>query len=304
MNYDNILRQIYRDTLGLQGQGRQADYIPALAEVDGNRFGISIETLAGEHYAMGDAAMRFSIQSISKVFALAMCLSLEGDRLWRRMGREPSGNAFNSLVQLEYEHGVPRNPFINAGAIVMADVLQAYLPDAGQDFLTFVRALCGRPDVDYNPQVAESEQACGYLNAAIANLLKYHHVLTGDVDEVLHLYFLMCSVEMNCQELAVAFLPFADHRRQFRFSGIALTPSQVKRINAVMQTCGLYDESGDFAYRVGLPGKSGVGGGIAAVCPGRYAVATWGPRLNEKGNSIMGLHALEQLTTLTAESIF
>lgn len=304
MNYDNILQRIYRDALALQGQGRQADYIPALARVDASQFGISIETLAGDRYAVGDAAVRFSIQSISKVFALAMCLSLEGDRLWRRMGREPSGNAFNSLVQLEYEHGVPRNPFINAGAIVMADVLLGYLADAERDFLEFVRALAGQPTIGYNEQVAASEQACGYLNAAIAYLLKYHHVLTGDVDEVLRLYFLMCSVEMSCQELATAFLPFADHRRRFRFSGIELTPSQVKRINAVMQTCGLYDESGDFAYLVGLPGKSGVGGGIAAVCPGRYAVATWSPRLNEKGNSVMGLHALEQLTTLTAESIF
>ena len=302
-DYDSILRQVCEDVTPYIGRGSQADYIPALARVNPDQFGICLTTLQGATHTVGDTRTRFSIQSISKVFALAMCLSLEGDRLWQRMGREPSGNAFNSLVQLEYEQGVPRNPFINAGAIVMADVLTSYLPDAAQDFLVFMRKISGSYAIDYNPEVAASEQSCGYMNAAIANLLKYHHRLHNEVTDVLHLYFQMCSLEMNCQELASAFLAFAGHR-QFLFDGIRLTPSQVKRINALMQTCGLYDEAGDFSYLVGLPGKSGVSGAIAAVYPQRYAVCVWSPRLNDKGNSVVGMQALERLTSLTAESIF
>lgn len=156
----------------------------------------------------------------------------------------------------------------------------------------------------FNRRVAQSEQSCGYLNAAIANLLKYHGNIRGDITRVLEFYFLMCSVEMSCHELAHAFLPFANHRQPFNYGGVSLTSSQVKRINAIMQTCGFYDEAGEFSYRVGLPGKSGVGGGIAAIHPLHYAVATWSPRLNIKGNSVMGMKALELLTSETEESIF
>ncbi|MBR1401822.1 MAG: glutaminase [Prevotella sp.] len=304
MNYQTILENIHREIQPFAEEGKQADYIPALAEVDPNQFGICIQTLDGSTYSLGDAATRFSIQSISKVFTLAMGLAVEGDNVWKRMGKEPSGNAFNSLVQLEYEHGIPRNPFINAGAIVMCDILLSALPDAPAAFLRFIRSLCGNSEIGYNEPLAQSEQSNAYMNAAIANLLKYHHNIDNHIDDVLHFYFLTCSVMMTCEELARAFLPFADHRKPFSFGGIQLTASQVKRMNAIMQTCGFYDEAGEFSYLVGLPGKSGVGGGIAAVCPSRYAVAVWSPRLNAKGNSVMGLKALELLTTETAESIF
>ena len=304
MNYQQILSDILRQAESLAGEGRQADYIPALAEVNPDQRGICLHTLDGQQFAVGDADVRFSIQSIAKVFALAMSLSFEGDDLWRRMGKEPSGTAFNSLFQLEIEHGIPRNPFINAGAIVMADILVSHMLDPEHDFLTFVRRLAGNDTINYNRTVAYSERQTGYLNAAIANLLKYHHNITNDIERVLQFYCLMCSIEMSCRQLAKAFIPFADHQQPFRYASVELTASQVKRMNAIMQTCGFYDEAGEFSYLVGLPGKSGVGGGIAAIYPQRYAVAVWSPRLNGKGNSVVGMRVLELLTTETKESIF
>ena len=188
--------------------------------------------------------------------------------------------------------------------MVLADIILTSFENPEAQFLAFVRALCGNDTVDYNKDVARSERETGYLNAAIANLLKYHNNIECDVERVLRFYFLMCSVEMSCRELARAFLAFANHNRDFDYGGVGLTSSQVKRMNAIMQTCGFYDEAGEFSYLVGLPGKSGVGGGIAAIYPLRYAVAVWSPRLNSKGNSVMGMKALEILTTETSESIF
>ena len=304
MDYQQLLENIYQEILPYAKEGKQADYIPELAKVNPDQFGMCINTIYGETASIEQADTRFSIQSISKVFALAMCLSIKGDDLWKRVGREPSGTAFNSLIQLEVEHGIPRNPFINAGAIVMADILLSCLDDPERDFLGFIRAVAGNDTIDYNRDVANSERENGYLNAAIANLLKYHGTIENDIESVLNFYFLMCSIEMSCRELSLAFLAFANHRRKFDYAGISLTASQVKRINAIMQTCGFYDEAGEFAYFVGLPGKSGVGGGIVAIHPLQYSVAVWSPRLNSKGNSVMGMKALELLTTETKESIF
>lgn len=304
MDYLQILENIHKAILPYAKEGKQADYIPELAKVNPDQFGMCIHTIYGEIAAIEQADTRFSIQSISKVFALAMCLSIKGDDLWKRVGKEPSGTAFNSLIQLEVEKGVPRNPFINSGAIVMADILLSHLENPEDDFLKFVRAVAGNDTIDYNRDVAISERENGYLNAAIVNLLKYHGTIENDIEEILHFYFMMCSIEMSCCELSLAFLAFANHRRKFDYSGFTLTASQVKRINAIMQTCGFYDEAGEFAYLVGLPGKSGVGGGIVAIYPLQYSVAVWSPRLNPKGNSVMGIKALELLTTETKESIF
>lgn len=303
MDYQKILEDIYQEILPYAKDGKQADYIPALAKVNPDQFGICLKTVNGDVYEYMQSDIRFSIQSITKVFALAMCLSLKGESLWKRVGKEPSGTAFNSLVQLEIEKGLPRNPFINAGAIVLADILLTELKDTEYEFLKFVRALCGSETVDYNMEVATSERETGYLNAAIANMLKYHGAIENDIERVLMLYFKMCSVEMNCRELAKAFLAFTNYT-PFEYAGYKLSRSRIKRLNAVMQTCGFYDEAGEFSYLVGLPGKSGVGGGIIAVCPLRYSVAVWSPRLNSKGNSVMGMKALELLTTYTEESIF
>ena len=286
MNYQQILEDVYQEIRPFEKDGKQADYIPALAQVDPDQFGVYLNILGGEHYSLGAYDTKFSIQSISKVFSLAIALSILGKDLWTRIGKEPSGSAFNSLVQLEYESGKPRNPFINAGAIVLADVLLSNLEN------------------QYSQEVADSELSCSYLNASIAYLLKHHGNLENDVADVLHLYCMMCSVEMSCKDLAQAFTAFARSNEPFSHAGVNLTVSRVKRINAIMQTCGFYDEAGEFAFLVGLPGKSGVGGGIVALYPSKYTIAVWSPRLNGRGNSIMGLKALELFTTLTTESIF
>lgn len=303
MDYKSIIEGIYQEILPFSEKGRQADYIPALAKVDPNQFGMCLHTVDGEEYPFMSADVRFSIQSISKVFALAMCLSLKGESLWERVGKEPSGTAFNSLIQLEIEKGIPRNPFINAGALVLSDILISELKDPEGEFLSFVRSLCGDDTVDYNMDVALSERETSYLNAAITNLLKHYGTIDNDIEDVLMFYLKMCSVDMSCRQLSKAFLAFTNHL-PFEYAGFRLSTSRIKRLNAVMQTCGFYDEAGEFSYLVGLPGKSGVGGGIVAVYPMRYAVAVWSPRLNSKGNSVMGMKALELLTTRTNESIF
>ena len=304
MDYQKILENIYQAIQPYAKEGKQADYIPELAKVNPDQFGMCLHTIYGEIYSIEQADTRFSIQSISKVFSLAMCLSLLGNKLWERVGKEPSGTAFNSLIQLEVEKGIPRNPFINAGAIVMSDILLSHLERPEEQFLDFVRTLAGDNTIDYNRDVAASERETGYLNAAIANLLKYHGTIENDIEQVLRFYFLMCSVEMSCRELSRAFLAFANHRRKFNYAGVTLTASKVKRMNAIMQICGFYDEAGEFSYLVGLPGKSGVGGGIVAIYPLQYSVAVWSPRLNSKGNSVMGIKALELFTTETEESMF
>ena len=303
MDYKSIIEGIYQEILPFSEKGRQADYIPALAKVDPNQFGMCLHTVDGEEYPFMSADVRFSIQSISKVFALAMCLSLKGESLWQRVGKEPSGTAFNSLIQLEIEKGIPRNPFINAGALVLSDILISELKDPEGEFLNFVRSLCGDDTVGYNMEVAMSERETSYLNAAITNLLKHYGTIDNDIEDVLMFYLKMCSVDMSCRQLSKAFLAFTNHL-PFEYAGFRLSTSRIKRLNAVMQTCGFYDEAGEFSYLVGLPGKSGVGGGIVAVYPMRYAVAVWSPRLNSKGNSVMGMKALELLTTQTNESIF
>ena len=303
MDYQKILEDIYHELLPFTHEGKQADYIPALAKIDPDQFGICLETVAGDVYRYKQAETRFSIQSISKVFSLALCLSLKGERLWTRVGKEPSGTAFNSLIQLEIEKGIPRNPFINAGAIVLADILLTELENPEEEFLKFIRSLSGSETIDYNMEVAISERETGFLNAAIVNMLKYHGAIENDIEHVLMFYLKMCSIEMSCSELARAFLAFTNYA-PFNHAGYTLSRSRIKRLNAVMQTCGFYDEAGEFSYLVGLPGKSGVGGGIVAVCPLRYSVAVWSPRLNSKGNSVLGMKALELLTTYTEESIF
>lgn len=303
MDYKKILEEIYQEILPYAQKGHQADYIPALAKVDPDQFGMCLTTVHGEEYTHMKADTRFSIQSITKVFALAMCLSLKGEELWKRVGKEPSGTAFNSLIQLEIEKGIPRNPFINAGAIVLSDILISSLDEPEEEYLRFVRALAGDDTIDFNIEVAMSERECGYLNAAIANLLKYHGTIENDIERVLMFYFKMCSLEMSCRELSRAFTAFTNCK-PFEYAGFRLSSSRIKRMNAVMQTCGFYDEAGEFSYLVGLPGKSGVGGGIVAIYPMRYAVTVWSPRLNSKGNSVMGMKALELLTTATQESIF
>jgi glutaminase len=303
VNYEAILREIADEVQPLVGQGRVAEYIPPLAEVPRDRFGMVVRTVDSEVFAVGDAEERFSIQSIAKVFSLTLAMRLEGDAVWERVGREPSGTAFNSLVQLEVEHGIPRNPFINAGALVVLDLVLSHQPEGKDLVLDFVRRACASPSAGYDATVAEAERATGHRNRALAHFLKSFGNLKNDPDRVLHAYFLLCSLSMSCSELAAAFHYLAAGGLSAGGEEIA-TARQVKRVNSVMLTCGVYDEAGDYAYRVGLPAKSGVGGGVVAVMPGRFVATVWSPCLSEKGNSLAGTMALELLTTKTALSIF
>lgn len=303
-DYQTILEEIYEETSSLRGNGQVADYIPALSEVDPLKFGIALQTLDGETCKVGDADLLFSVQSISKVFLLAMVLRELGEDLWSRVGREPSGTAFNSLVQLETEAGIPRNPLINAGALVATDCLISIYPRPLHDFLTFVRALCDNPNVNYDSVIANSERRTGFRNAALVNFMRSFGNIHNDVEEILNLYCHQCGLAMSCVDLARGFL-FLANGGVNPFNGEAvITPSRTKRVNSVMQLCGLYDEAGEFAFLVGLPGKSGVGGGIAAVIPGSLAICAWSPGLNEHGNSYVGMKALELFTTKTGISIF
>ncbi|WP_442787909.1 glutaminase [Flavobacterium suncheonense] len=303
MDFRAILEEIYTEAKALPAIGTVASTIPELAKINPDKFGMHLTTIDGQDFGIGDSEEKFSIQSVSKALTVAYAFSILGEKVWERVGVEPSGNPFNSLVQLEYEKGIPRNPFINAGALVIADILITHLKNPKQELLNFIRTLSGFETINFNEEVAKSEKDTGFRNAALCNFLKSFGNIHNDVDEVLDFYFHQCSLEMTCKELAHSFFFFANEGKT-RNDNQILSQSQVKRLNALMQTCGFYDESGEFTYRVGLPGKSGIGGGIGALFPKNFAVATWSPRLNEKGNSELGMYALEQLTTKTGMSIF
>ncbi len=301
----DLIARIATDMASRKDRGRPADYIPELAKTSPDQFGIAIATVDGQMMVGGDADIGFSIQSISKVFALTLALGKVGDQLWDRVGREPSGNAFNSITQLEHEHGIPRNPFINAGAIVVADVnLGGHQPRVAiGEMLRFVHYLSGDDSIAINEGVAASETATGFRNMALANYMRAFGNVRHPVDLVLGSYFHQCAIEMSCRQLALAgrYL-MLDGRHPD--GGRVVSPRRARRINALMLTCGHYDASGDFAFRVGIPGKSGVGGGILAIVPGRASIAVWSPGLNENGNSMLGTQALEMLAEETGWSVF
>ena len=302
MALQDILDRIAAEMAATTDRGSVATYIPELARIDPNQFGIAVALADGHVLTAGDAEVPFSIQSISKVFMLAVALGRLGDSLWTRVGREPSGQAFNSILQLEIEKGRPRNPFINAGAIVVTDaVLAGRMPrEVLTELLGFIRTASGDPDIHINEAVARSETATGFLNVSLANFMRAHGNMRNPPDLSLGVYFHQCAVEMSCVQLALAGrflagLPTAPPM---------LSQARVRRINALMMMCGHYDASGEFAYRVGLPGKSGVGGGILAVAPGRASVAVWSPGLNERGSSRLGTEAMERLAQATGWSVF
>lgn len=303
-DYPQILDTIQREVRPLLHQGKVASYIPELSKVSPDHFGMAVYCLDGRTFSIGDAHRKFSLQSITKLFALALAFSREGDDIWRRVGREPSGNPFNSLVQLEYECGIPRNPFINAGALVITDILASRFVQPDIAVLQFARLLADEPSVDFDNTVASSERRTAHRNNAIAYFMKDFGNLHNPVDLVIDAYCRQCAITMTCAELAKAGSFLAQHGT-IPWSGTQiLDASSAKRLNALMLTCGTYDAAGDFAYRVGLPAKSGVGGGILALVPGDASVAVWSPGLDTTGNSLAGTYALERFTTLTARSIF
>lgn len=309
IDYDRILATIAAEVAPLLTQGRVADYIAPLAQVSPSHFGMAVVTLDGSVHTVGDAHQRFSIQSISKLFALALAFSLIGDEVWSRVGREPSGSPFNSLVQLEVEQGHPRNPFINAGAIVVTDILSSRFVQSDIALLQFIRTLAGAPDLEFDVGVARAELRTAHRNIAMAHFMKSFGNLVNPVDDVIASYCRQCAITMSCVELARAVgflvnggvLPGSTHDSP---NTRILGASPTKRLNALMLTCGTYDAAGDFAFRVGLPAKSGVGGGILALVPGVLGVCVWSPGLDTHGNSLAGSMALERFTDLTGQSVF
>jgi glutaminase len=298
-----ILERIYSEVIGAYGQGHVADYIPDLKKVNPKQFGMALRTIDGEEFTVGCADTGFSIQSISKLFTLMLSLDTIGDELWKRVGREPSGMRFNSLLLLDSEGGIPRNPFINAGAIVVTNTIAARSSTPIRRIEGFIASLSGNKENRIDQEVASGEKATGFHNIAIANLLKAMGNLDGDVDQTLDCYFKQCAMNMSCRDLVRAIECLANRGRS-NFTNKFHGELMDKRINSIMLTCGLYDAVGNFAYNVGLPAKSGVGGGIVAVAPGQYTVCVWSPELDASGNSVLGQLALEKLTTYTRTSIF
>lgn len=303
IDFQGILNSIVKAAKSEKEKGTIANYIPELAKIDINKFGIALLDSSERIYVAGDANEQFSIQSISKVLCLSMAYTMLGEKLWQRVGVEPSGDPFNHLSLLEMENGIPRNPLINAGAIVISDVLISELKNPKKQFLQYVQNVANDPTIGYDEDVAKSEKETGFRNYAAANLIKSFNNLHNDVEEVLDFYFHACSLSMSCEQLVNVFYIFSNRGKCLQNKAY-LNLNQVKRINAIMLTSGFYDEAGEFAFEVGLPGKSGVGGGIVALLPNEYCVATWSPGLNKKGNSKLGMQALEKLTTKTGLSIF
>lgn len=301
----DVLDEIAAEMSTRRDRGAVASYIPQLARVDPARFGIAVALVDGRVLTAGDAEESFSIQSVSKVFTLTLALGKVGDALWRRVGREPSGNPFNSIVQLEHEGGVPRNPFINPGAIVVADILLAgHQPrEAIGEILRFMRFLADDDSIVIDHQVAASERATGFRNAALANYMKSFGNLDHSPELALGVYFHHCAIAMNCRQLALAGRFLADRGRSAGGHTV-VSAERARRISALMLTCGHYDGSGDFAFRVGIPAKSGVGGGIMGAVPGVGSVAVWSPGLNAHGNSQLGTLALENLARAMNWSVF
>ncbi|MFP7721715.1 glutaminase [Lysobacter sp. A3-1-A15] len=304
LDLPDILGTIHEEVTARLGEGEAADYIDSLADVPLDRFGMAVMTVDGDVFEVGESRQAFSIQSISKVHTLTLALEAVGDELWDRVDREPSGDPFNSLIQLEYEKGIPRNPFMNAGALVVADVVLSSCEDAEQKLLDFVRRRSGNADVGSDEVVAKSERESGHRNIAMANFIRSYGNLRNDVEDVLDFYWLQCSLKMDCVDLARS-VQFLSNRGHCSVSGEQVVSDELAtRINALMMTAGTYDAAGDFAFYVGLPAKSGVGGGIVAVVPDVMSLCTYYPGLDEKGNSLLGRYALHRFTRMTGLSVF
>ncbi len=301
-----VLDEIAVEAALASHRGVVAQYIPELAKVDPGQFGIAVALPDGQVFCAGDAGTAFSIQSVSKVFTLSLALGKLGDALWSRVGREPSGTPFNSIVQLEQEKGRPRNPFINAGAIVVADlILAGHQPrEAIGEIVRFMRYLADDDAILIDERVARSETEHGDRNASLAHFMRSFGSIAHPVDHVLGVYFHQCAIAMTCRQLARAGLFLASQGQNPLTGAQVVPPQRARRINAIMLMCGHYDGSGEFAYRVGLPGKSGVGGGILAIAPGKASIAVWSPGLDTVGNSKLGTLALEQLAKRMEWSVF
>lgn len=303
-NFQATLQTLLKSQQGLHTQGQVADYIPALAEVSPEYMGISVATINGKIVGAGDYQMPFSIQSISKVMALVMAMNRIGDDLWQRVNMEPSGQPFNSIIQLEWEKGIPRNPVINAGALLVADVLASRFSASKLAFLSFMRTLADDDNIYINDDVYQSELAHGNRNAALAYLMKSFGNIEAEIPDVLSHYFTQCSISMSCEQLARSLLFLANKGIDPITKKHICSARDAHRVNAILSTSGMYDQSGEFAFSIGLPAKSGVGGGVVAIVPGYGVICTWSPPLNKFGNSVVGTNLLSGLAEKLGLSIY
>jgi glutaminase len=304
MNFQQIIDSISEEIIQLDNPGKVATYIPELGKVPADKFGVHLTQIKDTHFSYGNSDEKFSIQSVAKVFGLALAYKEVGEDIWNRVGVEPSGASFSSIVQLETNEGIPRNPFINAGAIVICDILLSTFSNPKQELLRFIHKASGNTSISFNPVIAASEKSTNFKNMALVNLMKSFGNIHNPIEDVMDFYEHLCAIEMSCKELSRSFMFLAAHGINPCTNEQIISESQAKRINAIMQLCGFYDEAGEFSFRVGLPGKSGVGGGIVAILPSKYSIAIWSPKLNKKGNSFLGMQFLERFTSVTEASIF
>ena len=279
------------------GDGTVATYIPELAKAQPDRFGLAATTVGGEQVVVGDADVTFTLQSVCKPFLYACALARHGrGGVHRYVGVEPSGDAFNALVEVEARTHRPHNPMINAGAIVVSSLLVQQDPDAAMaSVLSAFGRWAGRSDLEVDEAVYRSEVATGDRNRAIAHLMHHLGMLDGAVEAALDLYFRACSVRVTTRDLTVMAATLAAAGRNPRTGARAASSEIVRDVLTVMSTCGMYDGTGRFAVTVGMPAKSGVSGGVLAVAPGRLGLAAYSPRLDPKGNSVRGMAALDQV---------
>lgn len=285
-------------------EGSVADYIPALAEVSSDYASVAIATIDGDVVGVGDCEVPFSIQSVSKVFGLVMAMNRVGDSLWKRVHMEPSGQAFNSIIQLEWEKGIPKNPVINAGALLVADVLTSHYSSSKLALLNYIKRLADDDDIYIDQNVFESELKHGSRNAALTYLMKSFDNIDSAVPDVLDHYFTQCAVTMNTKQLAKSMLFLANKGTNPCTGEAVCSRKDAHRINAILSTSGMYDQSGEFAFSVGLPAKSGVGGAIVAIVPNYGVICAWSPPLNKFGNSVVGKNIIASLAEELGLSIY
>ena len=296
------VRQVVNDVAGeirsMDDWGEASSQIEPLSHVDTSQFGIAILTRDGDMVSGGDADTAFSIQSISKVFSLELAMRACGEALWERVGRDPSGDPYNSVIELERQEGIPRNPFVNAGALIVVDtMLDTLSPEEEvQAVVDFVDGLLDGEGVRINEEVAQSDEDAGHRNRAMLNLAKSFGNVRNPIDQIMRAYVCQCAIELSCRQLArVGRFLMLDGFDEASNPDIERA-RRARRILSLMMTAGLYDGAGEFAYRVGLPAKSGIGGGILAIAPNKASIAVWSPGLDESGNSKLGTLALEMLT--------
>lgn len=301
-NIQEVIDKIAEQITYHYGRGKVATYIPKLAGVMPNQFAMSVVDSKGQFYCTGEHTTKFSIQSVSKVFLLTLVLNNLDQEIWGRMDREPSGKAFDSLIHLEETSGIPSNPFLNSGAIVMVDMLMdIFGKNTFDEVLKFIKVCSGNDELSFDHEIYLSEKESGHKNNAFCSYMKAYGNITHEVEDVLDNYYKICSISMHNSDLAKSFYYLSN--RGITLAGEVITTQRhTKRINSIMFTCGTYNEVGDFAYLVGLPVKSGVSGAIAGCLPHNYAISVWAPELNEKGNSYLGFKALEEFTTVIDKS--